>query len=137
MIRACLGSLLVLTIASPALAQDTTRIGAVSLAYVARSSKAGKSALADIDKFVKEKEAEGAARAAALQRQQVELEKTGISLSTRARGDLGCAHEEPAGAAREKSSPGLRESETRRRERETRRAARIHGPGVRVLHHAA
>ena len=46
------------------------RVGAISLAYVARSSKAGKSALAEIEKFVKQKESEAAVKAAELEKQQ-------------------------------------------------------------------
>jgi len=85
--RAITSFLLVLGIAAPVAAQDPTRVGAISLAYVARSSKAGKAALAEIEKFVKQKESEGATRAVELERQRVELQK-GIGLSPRALGDL-------------------------------------------------
>ncbi len=64
------------------------RIGAVSMAYVARSSKAGKSALAEIEKFVKQKESEAAVKSAELEKQQLTLQKNSIGLSARALGDL-------------------------------------------------
>lgn len=73
---------------TPAFAQDSTRVGAVSLAYVARSSKAGKSALAEIDKFVKQKESEAAVKAAALEKQRLDLQKNSLGLSPRAVADL-------------------------------------------------
>ena len=85
--RAITSLLLVLGITAPVAAQDATRVGAISLAYVARSSKAGKAALAEIEKFVKQKEAEGSVKAAELERQRLELQK-GIGLSPRAVGDL-------------------------------------------------
>jgi outer membrane protein len=82
-------AILVLSLtATSAFAQDTTRVGAISLAYVARSSKAGKSALAEIEKFVKQKESEAAVKAADLQKQQLALQKTSAGLSPRAIGDL-------------------------------------------------
>ena len=87
MIRALVIAILVLN-AAPAFAQDATRIGAVSLAYVARSSKAGQSALAEIDKFVKQKESEAARKAAELEKQRLELQKNSVGLSARAIGDL-------------------------------------------------
>lgn len=87
MIRALTAIALLIGIAAPAAAQDTTRVGAISLAYVARSSKAGKAALAEIEKFVKQKEAEGSVKAAELEKQRLELQK-GIGLSPRALGDL-------------------------------------------------
>ena len=87
MIRALAIALVAVT-ATPAFAQDSTRIGAVSLAYVARSSKAGKSALAEIDQFVKQKEAEAAVKSAELEKQRLELQKTSAGLSPRAIADL-------------------------------------------------
>ena len=60
----------------------------VSMAYVARSSKAGKSALAEIEKFVKQKESEAAVKSAELEKQQLALQKRSIGLSARAIGDL-------------------------------------------------
>ena len=88
MVRASVVIALLTTIATPAFAQDVTRVGAISLAYVARSSKAGKSALAEIDKFVKQKASEAAVKAAELQKQQLELQKTSAGLSARALADL-------------------------------------------------
>jgi Skp family chaperone for outer membrane proteins len=75
-------------IAMPAFAQEPARVGAVSLAYVARSSKAGKSALAEIEKFVKQKESEAAIKSVELEKQRLELQKTSAGLSARALGDL-------------------------------------------------
>jgi Skp family chaperone for outer membrane proteins len=75
-------------IAMPAFAQEPARVGAVSLAYVARSSKAGKSALAEIEKFVKRKESEAAIKSVELEKQRLELQKTSAGLSARALGDL-------------------------------------------------
>ena len=74
--------------ATSAFAQDATRVGAISLAYVARSSKAGQSALGEIEKFVKQKESEAAIKAAELEKHQLALQKTGAGLSPRAIGDL-------------------------------------------------
>ena len=87
MIRALAVAILALNV-TPVLAQDATRVGAVSLAYVARSSKAGQSALAEIDKFVKQKESEAALKAAELQQQRLDLQKTSVGLSARAIADL-------------------------------------------------
>ena len=86
MIRA-IAVVLCLTITS-ASAQEPTRIGAISLAYVARSSKAGKSALAEIETFVKQKESEGSVKAAELEQQRLALQKVGSGLSPRALADL-------------------------------------------------
>lgn len=72
MIRACLVVTLVAA-ATPALAQEPARVGAISFAYIARSSQAGKAALAAIEKVVKEKEAEAAVKAAALQKLRLEV----------------------------------------------------------------
>ncbi len=87
MIRALTIAVLTLTV-TPALAQEPVQIGAVSMAYVARSSKAGKSALAEIEKFVKQKESEAAVKAVELQQQQAALQKSAVGLSARALGDL-------------------------------------------------
>ncbi|MGH9220047.1 MAG: OmpH family outer membrane protein [Vicinamibacterales bacterium] len=73
---------------SPASAQDTVRVGAVSLAYVARSSKAGKSALAEIEKFVKQKESEAATKALELEQQRLAMQKSSAGLNPRALADL-------------------------------------------------
>ena len=86
--RAVTVAIVVLGIASPVLAQDAPRVGVISLSYVARSSKAGQSSLAEIEKFVKQKESEAAAKAAALEAQRLELQKASIGLSARALADL-------------------------------------------------
>jgi|SRR5688572_29716263 len=87
MIRALTAAVLALSV-TPAAAQDIVRVGAVSLAYVARSSKAGKSALAEIEKFVKQKESQAAAKAAELEQQRLTLLKVSAGLSPRALADL-------------------------------------------------
>ncbi len=86
--RAVIVAIVVFGIASPVLAQDAPRVGVISLSYVARSSKAGQSSLAEIEKFVKQKESEAAAKAAALEAQRLELQKASLGLSPRARADL-------------------------------------------------
>ena len=80
---------------STALAQtiDATRIGAVNLSYVARMSKAGKEGLSRIDEASRRKAAEVDARAAELQKQQVELQQPNAGLSPRALADLQRAFE--------------------------------------------
>ena len=76
---------LVTLLPSPAaFAQDTSRVGAVSLALVARTSKAGQSALAEITKLVKEKESLAAAKATEIQKQQMEAQKTNSALLQKA-----------------------------------------------------
>src|SRR5688572_21331990 len=87
MIRVIVVVVLCLTATSTA-AQEPTRIGAISLAYVARSSKAGKSALAEIEKFVKQKESEASVKAAELEQQRLALQKVSAGLSARALADL-------------------------------------------------
>ena len=86
--RAVIVAIVVLGIAAPVLAQDAPRVGVISLSYVARSSKAGQSSLAEIEKFVKQKESEAAAKAAALEAQRLELQKASTGLSARALADL-------------------------------------------------
>lgn len=70
--------------ATSAFAQDTTRIGAISVAYVARTSKAGQSALAEINKFVKEKESIAAARLSEFEKQQLEARKNNSAMLQKA-----------------------------------------------------
>jgi Skp family chaperone for outer membrane proteins len=72
---------------------DTTQIGAINLSYVARTSKAGQEGLARIDEAVRKKSLEIEARAAALKKQQSELQKSSIGLSARALADLQRAFE--------------------------------------------
>ena len=78
------------TFTSPGFAQtiDTTKIGAINLAYVARTSQAGKAGLSRIDEASRKKAAELDARAAELQQQQLALQKPNAGLSARARADL-------------------------------------------------
>jgi Skp family chaperone for outer membrane proteins len=87
MTRAIVAAVLTLNV-TPAVAQEAMRIGAVSLAYVARSSKAGQAGLAAIETFVKQKEGEAAVKAAELQKQQAELQRASTGLSPRALADL-------------------------------------------------
>src|SRR5687767_5404435 len=72
---------------------EQVRIAAVNLSYVAQSSKAGKSALAQIEEAGKKKEAEAAMRAAELEQQRFELQQRGSVMSERARADLQKAFE--------------------------------------------
>jgi Skp family chaperone for outer membrane proteins len=94
MVRVLVAALFVAT-AAPAFAatQDMPRVGSIRMSYVARTSKAGQSALAEIDKFVKQKEAEAAGRAAELDKQRLDVQRRGTGLSERARADLEKAFE--------------------------------------------
>ena len=74
-------------VAVPVFAQETPRIAAVKVSYVAQASSFGKAALLRIDDAAKKKDAELSAKAAELQKQQAELQG-GIGLSERARADL-------------------------------------------------
>ena len=78
---------------TPAFAQEPTRVGAVNLAYIARSSKDGKATLAEIEKFVKQKESEAATKATELEQDRVALQKSSTGFSPRALGDLQRAFE--------------------------------------------
>lgn len=96
MVRVVIVALLLAAgIAAPASAQDadTPRVGAVNPSYVARASKAGQSALAEIEKFVRAKETEAVTRAAELDSHRLDLQRRGAGLSDRARGDLEKAFE--------------------------------------------
>lgn len=95
MIRILAAALLVAGIAAPSAAQiaDVPRVGAINLSYVARSSKAGQAALAEIEKFVQQREAEAAGRAAELDKERLDVQRRGTGLSDRARGDLEKAFE--------------------------------------------
>jgi len=94
MVRVLVAALFI-TAAAPAFAatQDVPRVGSIRMSYVARTSKAGQSALAEIEKFVKQKEAEAAGRAAELDQRRLEVQKRGTGLSDRARADLEKAFE--------------------------------------------
>ncbi len=80
---------------SPSFAQsvDATRIGAINLSYVARTSKAGKEGLAKIDEVSRRKATEVEAKATELQNAQLAVEKASLGLSDRARADLQRAFE--------------------------------------------
>ena len=95
MIRILAAALLVAGIAAPSAAQiaDVPRVGAINLSYVARSSKAGQAALAEIEKFVQQREAVAAGRAAELDKERLDVQRRGTGLSDRARGDLEKAFE--------------------------------------------
>jgi outer membrane protein len=75
---------------TPVFAQaiDTTRIGAINLSYVARMSRAGREGLSRIDDATRKKGLEIEARAAELQKQQIDFQASSIGLSARAIADL-------------------------------------------------
>jgi len=82
-------ALAVLLSTSPAFAQavETSRIGALSLAYVARNSKTAQAAIAQVEEFERKKSIEVEGRAAALQKQQADLQNS-AAMSPRAVADL-------------------------------------------------
>ena len=82
-----------LTSSSFAQVADAVRIGALNVSYVARTSKIGKSEIAKIEDASRQKVAEIEIKAAELQRQQAQMQKTGIGLSPRALADLQRAFE--------------------------------------------
>jgi len=88
MSRAIAILVLLVSTVSTAVAQETPRIGAINLSYVARSSKVGKSGLAQIEDASRKKAAEIDIKTADLRRQQAALQKTSVSLSARAIADL-------------------------------------------------
>lgn len=81
--------------ASPAATQTSEKfqIAAIDVSYVARTSKAGKAAIAALDAFGKQKSIEVQNKAAELQKQQAELQNTSASMSARAVVDLQRAFE--------------------------------------------
>jgi Skp family chaperone for outer membrane proteins len=81
-------AVLVTTPTAVAQGSDQSGIAAINLSYVARASQAGKSAIARIDEATRQKEAEAAAKAAALDKQQAALQQQGNVMSARARADL-------------------------------------------------
>jgi outer membrane protein len=83
-----LAFLLALPLPSLAQSPDATKIGAINLSYVARTSKAGKAALARIEDVGRQRNAEVEIKAADLQRKQAELQKTAIGMTERSRADL-------------------------------------------------
>ena len=78
--------------AASAQSAEPFRIGAVSFSYVARTSKAGRAAIAALDAFGRQKSLEVEAKAAELNKQQIELQKS-ASMSPRAAADLQRAFE--------------------------------------------
>jgi Skp family chaperone for outer membrane proteins len=89
-----LAALAAVLVAPSSFAQpDTTKVGAINLSYVARTSKAGKEGLARIEAAGRKKSLEVEAKAAELQKQQAELQKSSIGLSARALADLQRAFE--------------------------------------------
>lgn len=95
MIRLLMAALFAAVIAAPAAAQvtDVPRVGSIRMSYVARASKAGQSALGEIDKLVRQKEAEAAGRAAELEQRRLDVQRRATGLSDRARADLEKAFE--------------------------------------------
>jgi Skp family chaperone for outer membrane proteins len=79
--------------ASFAQGADSFVIGAVNFSYVARTSKAGKAAIAALDAFGKQKSIEVQGKAAELQQQEMALQKQSGSMSPRAVADLQRAFE--------------------------------------------
>jgi Skp family chaperone for outer membrane proteins len=86
---------LVSLLSTPAFAQavDAVRIGAVSFTYIARNSKTANASLAEVQAFERKKTTDVEARAAQLQKQQVELQQQSASMSPRAVADLQRAFE--------------------------------------------
>jgi outer membrane protein len=79
--------------ASFAQSTDSFQIGAVNVSYVARTSNAGKAAIAALDAFGTQKSIEVQRKAADLQKQEIELQKQSASMSPRAAADLEHAFE--------------------------------------------
>jgi Skp family chaperone for outer membrane proteins len=79
--------LAVIFVHSASAQSEPFEIGAVSFSYVARTSKAGKAAMAALEAFGRQKSLEVETKAADLQKQQVELQKS-ASISPRAAADL-------------------------------------------------
>ena len=81
--------------ASSAFAQaaEPFQVGALNVSYVARTSRAGKAAIAALDAFGKQKSIEVQEKAAELQKQQAELQKQTAVMSPRAVVDLQRAFE--------------------------------------------
>ena len=75
---AALLAVLFVTFSIRAICRPIRRSARSSFSYVARTSKAGKAAIAALDAFGKQKSLEVEAKAAELQKQQVELQKSGI-----------------------------------------------------------
>lgn len=89
-----IAAVLAVVFVPPAAAQsaDPFQVGAVSFSYVARTSKAGRAAIAALDAFGRQKSLEVETKAAELRSQQVELQQA-ASMSPRAAADLQRAFE--------------------------------------------
>ena len=74
-------------------AAEAFHIGALNLSYVARTSKAGKAAIAALDAFGRQKSLEVQDKAAELQKQEMELQQQSAAMSPRAVADLQRAFE--------------------------------------------
>ncbi len=72
---------------------DAFHIGALNVSYVARTSRAGKAAIAALDAFGKQKAVEVQGKAADLQKQELALQKQSAAMSPRAVADLQRAFE--------------------------------------------
>ena len=79
-----IAAVLAVVFVPPAAAQsaDPFQVGAVSFSYVARTSKAGRAAIAALDAFGRQKSLEVETKAAELRSQQVELQQA-ASMSPR------------------------------------------------------
>lgn len=77
-----------IAVASPVFGQDidTPKFAAVNVAYVARTSAFGKTALARIEAEARKREVEVSAKSLEIQKQQTELQ--GLGLTDRSRADL-------------------------------------------------
>ena len=90
-----IAAVLAAVFASSAFAQaaEPFQVGAVNVSYIARTSRAGKAAIAALDAFGKQKSIEVQSKAAELQKQQAELQKQSASMSPRSAADLQRAFE--------------------------------------------
>ena len=80
-------------LASFAQSADAFQIGAINVSYIARTSRAGKAAIAAINAFGKQKSLEVEGKAAELQKQEIELQQQSAAMSPRAVADLQRAFE--------------------------------------------
>ena len=89
-----LAAVLAVVVASSSFAQSAEpfQIGAVNISYIARTSRAGKAAIAALEAFGKQKSSEVDSKAAELQQRQAALQKSG-AMSARAIADLQRAFE--------------------------------------------
>ena len=90
-----MAAILATIFATPSLAQTDSPsvVAAINVSYVARTTKAGKAAIAALDAFGKQKSLEVAGKAAELRKQQAELQQQSATMSPRAIADLQKAFE--------------------------------------------